>query len=519
MAKRFRLVLGSLALVALVVLGGLLLRRFSRTERMLTIGFTGTWRTLNPWQQHTLVGELVLSNQFDPLVGFSRTGDIVPSAASAWRLSEDAKRLEFTIDTSLRFSDGTNLTASDFKKGWEDALRSESLSANHSQQDLLYRVVGFDRFERTGSIEGLRAESPDKFVIEFSEPFRMALDHLAGVRFSAYRKQNDHVVGTGRYVISAQADGSLLLQPNPYHPNKALLDPLRVVSLTPDIIPGKLRSGEVDAVAYGFGDEFGAGLLEDDDFEVSQGQDSLHVVLEVNGISSPVFQHRENRLALQYLMYQGHEERPLAFEKQGLARSDFQVLLPLQPGRLPDKEVRELIEKGRPFVDGLRTAAKEHPLTMLGSPGCEWVLELLRKNGITFSARAGAIPRSEMVPYYYKRDDYDFLYAGFSVANGDPDGIYHALGRNGAILNPVMLRAPVADLLEGGRSLVDRTLLPAHYAKLTRAVLEEVPIVHLGFRRSMALSRKHRINTQAVAVRRNEGHLHVFVPRRGLLPW
>jgi hypothetical protein len=197
---------------------------------------------------------------------------------------------------------------------------------------------------------------------------------------------------------------------------------------------------------------------------------------------------------------------------------DPQSYLPLQPGNLAFEETQRLIEEGARFIPGLLSASKEKPITVYVGSVTNWVLPLLREIGIRLSDSSREVTSKEMVDFLYKNPNYDLLAAGFSVVTGDPDGLYHFLGKHGAILNPVVYRPSVAALLEKGRALSQQEDLDAHYKKVSREILKEVPYVHLGFIKSVAVYRKDRIELQGIAVRRNEGHLDVFRPLRKASP-
>ena len=46
--------------------------------------------------------------------------------------------------------------------------------------------------------------------------------------------------------------------------------------------------------------------------------------------------------------------------------------------------------------------------------------------------------------------------------------------------------------------------------KVSLVILEEVPIVHLGFNKAVAIFRNDKIDVNTKILRRNEGHLHIF---------
>jgi ABC-type transport system substrate-binding protein len=110
----------------------------------------------------------------------------------------------------------------------------------------------------------------------------------------------------------------------------------------------------------------------------------------------------------------------------------------------------------------------------------------------------------------YKGEEADIIPGNFGVASGDPDGIYHKLGKSGAIASPMTNNTPVAQLLEEGRQIIDKNKLDVFYKNVTRKILDEAPLVHMGFNKAIAIYRNDKIQVQESVLRRNEGHLQIF---------
>ena len=192
------------------------LNRANSRHRPIRIGIGGDWRSLHPGLQHTMWAGMVLTNQFDTLVGVDEQGVLLPCGAKSWSTSADSRIFTFKIDTARRFSDGGTLTAADFKRSWEESYRLAPKSANSSLLDLLYKVEGFERFEQDGTLSGLEQVDGETFRIHFKTPFRMALDYLYGT-VSAYRQADGKLIGTemrdrGNRPAAASTDAQFSLQ-------------------------------------------------------------------------------------------------------------------------------------------------------------------------------------------------------------------------------------------------------------------------------------------------------------------
>jgi hypothetical protein len=130
--------------------------------------------------------------------------------------------------------------------------------------------------------------------------------------------------------------------------------------------------------------------------------------------------------------------------------------------------------------------------------------------GVGLSSESRVVDFKELISIFYKHHNVDALHANFSVASGDPDGIYHVLGKEGAISSPMIQRQGVMELLEEGRKIVRLEDLPAHYQKVSRAILTEVPYVHLGFRIAQIAYRTDRVRINEAVKGRDDDDLILY---------
>jgi ABC-type transport system substrate-binding protein len=487
----------------------------STHSKPIRVAIHGPWVTLHPGLQHTLWADLVLSNQYSALVGVNASGALVPLGAKSWTISDDYRVFTFQIDTSRRYSDGSYLQAMDYKRSWEGAFRLQPMSANSSLQDVLYKIEGFEQFKTHHELSGVQVEGTDKLVVRFKHPFRIALNHFKGNRFSAFKETKAGFIGTGNYIIEDKKEdgknGPLLLKPNPFaegHENRAEVF-LSVILL--ENIWAAFQNDQIDVLNYCIGSNVPAQILADSKLTVLPGQESSHHIVYVNGNAGHLFSDPKLRLAVQYLLVSIFRNQPLSLGQPFLTTLDPQVYLPLQPGRLEEQEVEQRIEKGKQYLHDLQEASKKKPIFFsYRGNNYSWIGEKLIQAGISLAPQSGAIDSAQSLKLLYKKSDYDLLLNGFSVSSTDPDGIYHALGKNGAILSPPVYRERVGQLLEEGRKIISQEKLDEHYKEVSRAILTEVPFVHLGFSKSVDVIRNDRIRVGNIAFRRNEGQLDVF---------
>ncbi|MGK5087897.1 ABC transporter substrate-binding protein [Bdellovibrionota bacterium FG-2] len=497
------LALGGIAMVTLI-------QKNSEHSRPIRLGIGGEWKSLHPGLQHTMWAGLVLSNQFDTLVGTDEHGGLQPCGAKSWSISKDFREFTFKIDPSKRFSDGAPLRADDFKRSWEESYRLEPKSANSSLLDTLYQIEGFENFEKNKTISGILVVDDETLRVRFRRPFRMALDYFDGARLSAYRNVGTKLIGTGKFVIEETSPTALKLTPNPYNPESKGLGPVELSLVWSRDAKAALLENRIDAMAYTMGSRIFSDVAAQPDLQVLPGPEAIHIVLNINGLAGHLFENSNLRRALQFIIYSRISREPTLIGAKEYFSLDPQIFLPAQAGRLDRSEAERIIKEGEQFIPELVEASKKHPIHFISDPIGFWVTEELKKFGVSVSEKSGPIPQGEHFNYMYNRQDYDLFATTFSVLNGDPDGIYHALGERGSILAPIIYRKTVGALLEEGRKLLDQEVLDSHYKNVSRAALEEVPFVHLGFSRAVAIINRDRVEANSDLMQRNYGHLDVF---------
>lgn len=471
------------------------------------------WATLHPGLQHTRNGDLVLSNQFDALIGLNEAGAPTPLGAKSWATSDGFKTFKFSIDRNRRFSDGTKLSSYDYKRSWEEALRLLPKSANSSVADVMYFIEGYRDFRLKGELSGVRVVDEETLEVRFTQPMRLALDYLSGNRFAAFKtgKHAEEFLGTGHYLIKEIGKNELLLTPNPFNADAADTPPVTLLYYSIDSAREALAHAEIDAIGYSAGDEVYLGGSLPSNVSAVIGQDAMHSVLYLNGMHNRVLSDQSLRQALQWFITdEATKKMPRDAELAGYFEIDPQVFMPLQAGRLPAERVARNIELGKAYFDRLRDRTKAHPIKVWVSESTSWILSLLKEAGIALSPDSGIVDSRHRLDAYYKNFEPDVIALSTSVTNSDPDGIYHVLGKHGAIGSPIIERPTVVKLVEEGRQIADPELIPDHYGRVTDAILTEVPFIHLGFSKTVSLIRSDRLEIKEGTILRNQGHLHIF---------
>ena len=182
---------------------------------------------LNPQRLSGDTGELVGSNLYEGLTGFSGRG-IVPVLASTWLKSEDAKRWVFRLRPDIRFHDGAPCDAAAVVA----SLNRLAHTRESSHQWLLREVEGWNAFAEgeVPVLEGIVAV--DDLEIEFhlqkavpDLDVRLALPEAAIGRWTG-----GNTVGTGPFrVVSGTAEALRLVAFEAHWRGRPFLDGLDLV--------------------------------------------------------------------------------------------------------------------------------------------------------------------------------------------------------------------------------------------------------------------------------------------------
>lgn len=366
----------------------------SNKNRIYTVGVHAYWYTLVPPLQHSLVGDAVMSHQFEPLVRSGNRGILEPLAAKSWEFNKNRSKLRFTIDTSRRFSDGSYLCAADFKRSWEDGLRMQPVSNNSSLADVLANIRGVSAFKEKKEIEGLRVLGKDILELEFDKPVRSALEHLSGVRYAAYKTIGDKTIGTGPYVMT-EKNQVLTLTPNSYYSGEAVaINNAQIM-----VVPGadalnKLRSGELDMVLFAEKAELrGCAEGKLSPIKCTFGQEGTHLLVSLNGMPGRFFSDTLHRKAFQVLLLKVFKNSPNKwtqnFQNTGFLQ-DSQSFLKFQAGRISDEEAESIITEGERYVPQLIEATQRFPLSVKAGQGWDWLIDYLKVEGIKLSENSEA---------------------------------------------------------------------------------------------------------------------------------
>lgn len=445
-------------------------------HKVLRYGMKTTgWGSLFPPQHSSLFASIIMSHVYESLVGVDSTGGYGPSLAKAWDINKNHTLYTFMIDSEKKFSDGTPLTAKICKEAFLNALKIERKEKSKKALDLLYALKGFSKFDATGNIEGLIVKDDHTLQMQFEKSFRRAIELLSGIRYAIYLKREQKYIGTGPYIYSSITNNEIELILNPYYPSKP---PIERVRITGDGLK-EFNEGKADVVFSYPEDE--TEIDHTDHHIKTRKLSSLihsHRTIIVNGMSESIFADKNLRKAIQYII-RDDVMKNNAKDVDSNFTPNAQFYTPLSPGYLDEKETEKIIVDGKKYIDELKIKSQNKPIRCFMRKDLHYnFCDVLEKIGIRTQKKF--IDYSDMKKILFETHAADLVAGRVSYASGDPDGLYDIFGKNSILRSPLFSRPAIEDLLESGRTLIDPFLIDQHYKKISRVILEEVPVIHLG---------------------------------------
>lgn len=112
---------------------------------------------------HNIRQEDLLLCLFEGLVSVDKKGEIVPSLASEWKISDNKLSYQFTIRDNAKWSDGSDITADDFINLFSELLKYE----NNIYKQQLYCIFGAkDYAENKVDIDSVAINALDNKTLE-----------------------------------------------------------------------------------------------------------------------------------------------------------------------------------------------------------------------------------------------------------------------------------------------------------------------------------------------------------------
>jgi peptide/nickel transport system substrate-binding protein/oligopeptide transport system substrate-binding protein len=199
---------------------------------------------------------------FEGLMEFDRTGKLVPRLAEDWpEVSEDGRTYTFKIREGVKWHNGRDVVADDFKYGLERASDPDTGSWG---QSYMSQVVGYQDFvdKNADEIEGIKAIDDSTLEITLEEPQALFLTLLMSTsNFPVPREEveaagdawgKQMAIGNGPYMIEEWIpDQKLVLVRNPdyWDGDRPYLDAQEItMQVEPSVALLQLEKGEIDMI-------------------------------------------------------------------------------------------------------------------------------------------------------------------------------------------------------------------------------------------------------------------------------
>ena len=218
-----------LALVLAMVMVLSLVSFASADDKVISIFLGGgTPLSMDPALNSASAGSNIIRSAFAGLTGFqyNEAGEpeMAPEIAESYEVSEDGLTYSFVLRENLKWSDGTDCTASQIKASWERAASAE-LGADYG---FLYDVISRNE---DGTLAIDVDDAARTFVVHLPQPCAYFLDLCAFVPFYPVRvdlADNEGIwatnpetyVGLGAFKMTKYAvDDVITFEKNPYYWN------------------------------------------------------------------------------------------------------------------------------------------------------------------------------------------------------------------------------------------------------------------------------------------------------------
>lgn len=208
---RSRSWVSAFALIAAVVLAGLVSDLSAQVRRELRVGVAGVPAVLDPASALEGAVPLVARQVFDTLVQYRDSStDIEPGLATHWKVSPDGLVWSFVLRDGIRFHDGTPLTSAGVVQSFTRNLATPAGEGQASAWAALLRGV-------PGVVKEVRAADARTVQIVLTQPYAPLLTVLAHPAFGIVRSVASadgtaRLVGTGQYRVVDASPGRLALE-------------------------------------------------------------------------------------------------------------------------------------------------------------------------------------------------------------------------------------------------------------------------------------------------------------------
>jgi peptide/nickel transport system substrate-binding protein len=226
----------------------------TQSAALVKIGTSSTIDTVNPFTALQLLPTQLFDQEYPFLVSYDSTGKLRGDFATSWSITDQFKKITFTVHSGGRWSDGQPLTAKDAAWMLNTVVR-------------LKRASAANFFGYVPTLKGASAPNDTTVVVEFTKPSPYGLNQLASIpilpehvwaryakgdgrAIESFQNPAPHVGGGPFYLAKYTPKQSAIFAVNPgYYGSKPHVRRLgfTLYSSTDALVQG-IKTGEVDAI-------------------------------------------------------------------------------------------------------------------------------------------------------------------------------------------------------------------------------------------------------------------------------
>ena len=183
--------------------------------------------SIDPAKCLTMDACSILTNLFEGLVNFDEKGNFVPGVATSWDANNDYTKFTFHLRNNARWSDGSNVTAEDFKYAWLRTLNPQTASSFDYYLYYIKNAENYNAGKVDASQVGIKIIDPYTLEVNLEHPcsYFLSLTTLAGyypvksslieVNGDKWTQNVDTYVTNGAYKLREwKHDTTLLIEKN-----------------------------------------------------------------------------------------------------------------------------------------------------------------------------------------------------------------------------------------------------------------------------------------------------------------
>lgn len=220
-------------------------------KKPLNVGIEAQPKSLNPYNSTDGNSSGIQGSMFEGLLKLDKDMKIVPSLATEYKVSPDAKSITFTLRKGVTFHDGAELTA----QGVKDSLDYVRDSANKQARASFFKFIDSIKVDNDTQIT-ISSKDPNSAMAAYmahSAGSILSPKEIAKKKADANYSLDRNPVGTGPYKFAEWKDGQYVkVVPYDNYWDKANLAKLESITYKPvteaSTRVNMLKTGELDIV-------------------------------------------------------------------------------------------------------------------------------------------------------------------------------------------------------------------------------------------------------------------------------